>query len=91
LPNSQAIFVKGTNGIFDFVLTKCAVKFYIRHSVLFEPNPDKPKPKIFATKTLRHKGYIYYSFFVPWCLSGRMGKVLPQKAKKITTKELKTI
>jgi len=35
---------------------------------LFLPNPDKPAPKIFATKTLRHKRYIYYSFFVPWCL-----------------------
>jgi len=40
-------------------------------------NPDKPEPKIFATKALRHKGYIYDSFFVPWCLSGRMEKVLP--------------
>jgi hypothetical protein len=47
------------------------------------PNPDKPKPKIFATKTLRHKGYIYYSFFVPWCLSGGMEKVLPQKAQNL--------
>jgi len=56
-------------------------------------NPDKQvgakrksrsfgKPKVFATKALRHKGYIYDSFFVPWCLSGRMDKVLPQKAQK---------
>jgi hypothetical protein len=35
--------------------------------------------KIFATKALRHKGYIYYSFFVPWCLSGKMEKVLLKK------------
>jgi len=41
-----------------------------------------PEPKIFATKALRRKGYIYDSFFVPWCLSGRMEKVLPQKARK---------
>jgi hypothetical protein len=32
---------------------------------------------------LRHKGYIYYSFFVPWCLSGGMEKVLPQKAQNL--------
>jgi hypothetical protein len=55
-------------------------------------HPDKPvkakrksrfigKPKIFATKALRHKGYIYYSFFVPWCLSGKMEKVLSKKAQ----------
>jgi hypothetical protein len=31
----------------------------------------------------RHKGYIYYSFFVPWCLNGRMEKVLPQKAQNL--------
>jgi len=42
---------------------------------------DGPEPKIFATP--RHKGYIYYSFFVPWCLSGRMEKVLPQKANNL--------
>jgi len=36
---------------------------------------------MFATKTLRHKGYIYYSFFVTWCLGGGMEKVLPQKAQ----------
>jgi len=29
----------------------------------------------------RHKGYIYYSFFVPWCLSGRTEKVLSKKAQ----------
>jgi hypothetical protein len=45
------------------------------------PNPDKSEPKIFATKALRHKGYIYYSFFVPWCLSGKMEKVLSKKAR----------
>jgi len=50
---------------------------------LFLPNPDKPAPKIFATKTLRHKRYIYYSFFVPWCLSGRMEKGFPQKAQNL--------
>jgi hypothetical protein len=27
------------------------------------PIPDKRVPTIFATKALRHKGYIYYSFF----------------------------
>lgn len=32
---------------------------------------------MFATKTLRHKRYIYYSFFVTWCLSGGMEKVYP--------------
>ena len=37
---------------------------------------DKPEPKIFAAKTLKHKGYINYSFFVSWRLSGRMEKVL---------------
>jgi len=36
--------------------------------------------EIFATKTQKHKGYIYYSFFVPWCLCGEKKKVLPQKA-----------
>jgi len=29
----------------------------------------------------RHKGYFYYSFFVPWCLSGEMEKVLTKKQK----------
>ncbi|RZB37859.1 MAG: uncharacterized protein SRB2_00961 [Desulfobacteraceae bacterium Eth-SRB2] len=38
---------------------------------------------MFATKALRHKGYIYYSFFAPWCLSGRIEKVLPQKAQNL--------
>jgi len=55
----------------------------IFHYVFFNPNPKKPEPKIFATKTLRHKGYIYYSFFAPWCLSGRMEKVVPQKAQNL--------
>jgi len=56
------------------------------------PNPDEPvvakrksrfigETKIFATKAPRHKGYIYYSFFVPWCLSGRMEKVLSKKTQ----------
>jgi hypothetical protein len=43
----------------------------------------KNSRKIFATKALRHKGYINYSFFVPWCLSGRMEKVLPQKTQNL--------
>jgi hypothetical protein len=47
------------------------------------PNLDEPEPKTFATKTLRHKGYIYYFFFVPRCLSGRIEKVLPQKAQNL--------
>jgi len=32
----------------------------------------------------RHKDtndFIIYSFLVPWCLSGRIEKVLPQKAQ----------
>ncbi|MGB2927394.1 MAG: hypothetical protein WBB70_00625, partial [Desulfobacterales bacterium] len=49
---------------------------------LVEPTARR-EPKIFATKTLKHKGYIYYSFFVPWCLSGRIEKVLPQKAQNL--------
>jgi hypothetical protein len=38
--------------------------------------------KIFATKALRHKGYIYDSFFVPWCISGRMEKCCHTKTQK---------
>ncbi len=59
----------------------------ILRRVFCNPNPDKPEPKIFATKTLRHKGYIYYSFFVPWCLSGRMEKVLPQKPQNLQLRD----
>jgi hypothetical protein len=51
------------------------------HLLSVNPNPDKPEPKIFATKALRHKGFIYYSFFVPWRLSGKMEKVLSKKAQ----------
>jgi len=30
---------------------------------LHEPNPDNQEPKILATKALRHKRHVYYSFF----------------------------
>jgi len=43
----------------------------------YSPNPDKPEPKILATKALKHKGNIYYSFFVPWCLVAECKKVGP--------------
>jgi hypothetical protein len=45
------------------------------------PNPDKPEPKIFAT--LRHKAYIYYSFFVPWWLSGNEKSFAIKNTKSI--------
>jgi hypothetical protein len=53
------------------------------------PNRDNPEPKIFATKALRHKGYIYYSLLVAWCLSGRIEKDLPQKAQKAQNSQLR--
>ena len=34
----------------------------------FPSKIDKSALKTLATKALRHQGYIYYSFFVPWCL-----------------------
>jgi len=52
------------------------------------PNPDKPKPKIFAVKALRHKGYIHYSFLVSWCLIGMIEKVFPQKAQKLQLRDI---
>jgi hypothetical protein len=27
-----------------------------------------------ATKAVRHEGYVFYSFLVPWCLRGKMKK-----------------
>ena len=42
------------------------------------PNPDKPEPKIFATKALRHKGYIYFALknLVLWARSEFFGSAL---------------
>ena len=36
---------------------------------------------------IRYKEYIYNSFFVPWCLSGRMEKVLSKKQNSILSNE----
>jgi hypothetical protein len=66
-----------------YLSSSSTISFGLRLLIVLRPNPDKPEQKIFATKTLRHKGYICYSFFVPWCLSGRMEKVLPQKAQNL--------
>jgi hypothetical protein len=53
-------------------------KIDVRHE---GPLPAKPEPKIFATKAPRPKEDIYYAFFVPGCLRGRIGKVLSKKAQ----------
>ena len=39
---------------------------------------------MFATKTLRHKGYTNYSFFVPWCLAKRLLQILDMKWIQVT-------
>jgi hypothetical protein len=50
----------------------------LRHDL---PFTGQARPKNIATKAIRHKGYIYYSFFVPYCRCVRMEKVLSTKTQ----------
>jgi hypothetical protein len=65
-------------GVFLFKVIKYLVtnikKYYDRENFsLYVPSPDKLKPKIFATKTLGHKGF--YFVILSSCLGASVAEL----------------
>jgi hypothetical protein len=54
------------------------------------PNPAKPEPKIFATKSQGHKDFYFLFFFSVLGPLWREEKSFSIKSTKFTTKETKT-